>query len=183
MRGRTGLLIAGLLLPLLGGCDGRKTTGVAGAGMAQQDVPADNDMPAEAPTARPVEAGGPGWEIAITGEAIDLPAVSGRSVMTMNMPGGLATYRFTSSAFMGSIDLADTRVGEAGDFEPYNVQFNWLQEQWTCGMSSLNRNENMEVRIESTANGYRGTISGGVECVPAVGGTRRPARVEGWFEK
>ncbi len=183
MRGRTGLLVAGLLLPLLGGCDGRTTTGVAGAGTAQQEMPADNNTPAEAPTKLPVEAGGRGWEIAITGDAIDLPAVSGRSVMTMNMPGGVATYRFTSPAFMGSIDLADTKAGEAGVFEPYNVQFNWLEEQWTCGMSSRNPNEHMEIRIEPTANGYRGTISGGVECVPAAGGTRRPARVEGWFEK
>lgn len=146
----------------------------------QESAPAVRDNPrAASDEARPARARG--WEIEISG--VDLPAVSGGSVMAMNMPGGIATYRFANADLMGSIDLQGTRVGEAGVFVPYNLQFNFLQQQWTCGMSALNPGEDLKVDIKSTASGYRGTISGEVECTPAGGGERKGARVEGWFEK
>ena len=188
MQDKTMLLCAGLLLPMLGGCDDAsqydaRTSEEAGTGTATTDMPADTGMPVDADGGQRDEAKGPGWEIAITGPGIDLPAVSGRSVMAMNMPGGVATYRFSSATLMGAIDLRGARTGEAGVFEPYNVQLNWLQEQWTCGMSSLNPGERLEVDIQTTPSGYRGTFAGGVECVPVHGGERKAAQVEGWFEK
>lgn len=188
MQDRLMLLCAGLLLPLLGGCDDvsqydAHTGERAETGAATTDTPADTGMPAEADDEPQVEASGANWEIAISGPGIDLPAVSGRVVMAMNMPGGIATYRFTSATLMGAIDLRDVRVGEPGVFKPYNVQLNWLQEQVTCGMSSLNPGQRLEVEIQATPSGYRGTFAGGVECVPVHGGERKAAQVEGWFEK
>lgn len=164
-------------------CD-REYTGSASAGQAPQQVPATPVDPAVRPQPEDADGAGAGprrWEIEISG--VDLPALSGASVMAMNMPGGTATYRFTSAKLMGSIDLRDTRVGDIGVFEPYNLQLNFLQQQWTCGMSSLNPDQALQVEIGTTAGGYRGTFSGDVRCTPVQGGERRPARVAGWFEK
>lgn len=164
------------------GCDRERAMSATGqqAGQPeqQQDQPA---APVQPDAADADVAGNRGWELDVSG--VDLPAVSGAVVMAMNMPGGVATYRFASGEMMGSIDLRGVRVGETGVFEPYNLQFNFLQPQWTCGMSSLNPDQQLEVEIRTTATGYRGTFAGDVKCKPAVGGKPRQARVQGWFEK
>ncbi len=182
MQTRTMLLCAGLLLPLLGGCDDRRQDDVYAGERAGTGAPATG-MPAEAGNEPQADAGSPNWEIAIAGPGIDLPAVSGRAVMAMNVPGGTAAYRFASAALMGKISLRDTRTGEVGVFEPYSVQLNWLEQRWTCGMSSLNPGQQLEVEIQTTPSGYRGTFAGEVECGLLGGGERTTAQVEGWFEK
>ena len=173
------------VLTLCSACDELKkrlAPEASGDAATAQQGSATGATAALAPSAAPSEPSADAkkeWEVEVTG--VDLPKLSGSSVMAMNMPGGRAAYRFTSAKLMGSIDVVNAKTAEAGTFEPYSVSLNFIDHQWTCGMSSVNKDQDLKLTIEKTSTGYRGTYAGDVTCTPIKGGERKKAKAKGWF--
>ena len=82
-----------------------------------------------------------------------------------------------------TLDVVNAKTAEAGTFEPYSVSLNFIDHQWTCGMSSVNKDQDLKLTIEKTSTGYRGTYAGDVTCTPIKGGERKKAKATGWFKK
>ena len=145
---------------------------------AKQDAPKQQAV--EKPTAP--EPGAKNWHVKITG--VDVPVEEGKMVMTMNAPGGVATYKFGGPNMQGSMKLKDVKVGETGEWAPYQLSMMYMNEKWNCGMSSMNKDEKLTVKVSKKGAGVRGDFSGDVTCAKIGGGNeRKKAKVEGWFEK
>jgi hypothetical protein len=121
------------------------------------------------------------WHIAVDG--MDLPTEEGSTVMSSDQPGGIAKYSFTNARVMASVSLRDVAVGETGEWRPYSLNVSYIDAQMTCGMSSINEDHDLTVKISETADGVRGEFEGDVTCAETDGDAREMVTMDGWFEK
>ncbi len=187
MRTQLKRLTIAAVVASLASCGGENQTRSQEASTAQ--IP----EPASAPAANADEprersdgpAGRTTFEFAITGEGLDLPIVRGGMVMAMDGgPMGLKYMFVSTDADETVITLRGAGKDEPGTFDPENVSIGFPEQDLLCDYLSRNTPGQLELRIEKTAGGIRGELSGALSCRPRTGaGDPVGASVEGWFER